>query len=73
MAMITHTAEEFVTDFLFLMPRPPYGKLNARILMSPGHAKRLARALQENLDRYESQFGEIKEAPVPPGTPDLVH
>lgn len=71
MAMITHTAEEFMCDFIFVVPRPPYGKLNARILLSPGHAKRLLRALQDNVQRYENQFGPIPEAQAPPGTPEI--
>lgn len=71
MAMITHTAEEFMADFIFIVPRPPYGKLNARILLSPGHAKRLLRALQDNVARYEKQFGPIAEAQTPTGTPEI--
>jgi hypothetical protein len=71
--VVTHTAEEFIADFLMVMPQPPYGKLNARILMSPGHAKRFARVLQNNLARYEQQFGRIKDTPVPQVEPGQVH
>ena len=53
LGMITHTPEEFVADFLFIMPQPPYGKLHSRILMSPGHAKRFMAALADNIHKFE--------------------
>ena len=65
MAMIAHSPEEFVMDFIFIVPNPPFGKLRSRIVMSASHAKRFLRALQDNVDRYESQFGKIPEAPIP--------
>ena len=70
LAMIAHSAEEFVVDFIFIVPNPPYGKLKSRIVMSPGHAKRFLRALQENVSRFESQFGPIPDTstPAPGGT-----
>ena len=71
MAMITHTAEEFMADFMFVVPRPPFGRLNARILLSPGHAKRFMRALQDNISRYEAQFGQIPEGKAPEGAPEI--
>ena len=60
-ANISHSPEEFVVDFLFVNPSPPapFGKLMSRIVMTPGHAKRLYAALQENISRYENSFGEI--------------
>ena len=67
MAMIAHSPEEFVMDFIFVVPNPPYGKLRSRIVMSASHAKRFVRALQENIVRYEAQFGPIPEAPAPAG------
>ncbi len=60
---VAHTREEFVLDFLNLFP--PQGVLNARIILSPGHLKRMTMALKENLKKYEEKFGEIKEAKVP--------
>ena len=71
--VVTHTAEEFIADFLMVLPQPPYGKLHARILMSPGHAKRFATALQNNIERYEKQFGTIKASPTPQLGPGQVH
>ena len=58
---ISHSAEEFVMDFLFIHPTPPpgFGKLVSRVLLSPGHAKRLLLALSENIDKYEDRFGRI--------------
>jgi len=63
--VVTHTREEFVLDFITLFP--PEGLVNARVLVSPGHLKRMIRALQENLSRYESRHGVIAEAEAPPG------
>jgi hypothetical protein len=63
--MVSHTREEFVIDFLNLFP--PQGVVNARVIVSPGHLKRMIRALQENLSRYEARHGPILEA-APPRT-----
>lgn len=65
--LISHRKEEFVLDFLFLQPqRSPNGQtaatLRSRVITSPEHAKRILRALQENLRRYEDSFGAIEEA-----------
>ncbi|HVT61182.1 MAG TPA: DUF3467 domain-containing protein [Thermoanaerobaculia bacterium] len=62
---ITHTREEFILDFINLMP--PQGIVTARIVASPGHLKRIIRALSANLERYEQTFGPIQEAPEPAG------
>ena len=64
LAVISHNENEFIMDFIFV--HPPAGKLNARIIMSPAHAKRFLRALQENVGVYEKAVGPIKEAPEPP-------
>ena len=61
--MVSHTREEFLIDFLNLFP--PQGVVNARVIVSPGHLKRMIRALQENLTRYETRFGPILEAEPP--------
>lgn len=60
---ITHTREEFILDFINLVP--PQGVVTARIVASPGHLKRIIRALGHNLEIYEEKFGEIAEAPDP--------
>jgi hypothetical protein len=67
---IAHTREEFILDFINLVP--PQGIVTARIVTSPGHFKRIIRALAANLDRYEQTFGAIQEAPEPAGT-DSIH
>jgi hypothetical protein len=59
-AIINHTPAEFVLDFARIFPGVPKAKIHARIVMTPQHAKSLARALQENIEKYESSFDEIK-------------
>lgn len=58
MAQIAHTPEEFILDFMNLFP--PTGTVTARVILSPQHVKRIVAALQENIKRYEDQFGVIK-------------
>ncbi|MBI1746826.1 MAG: DUF3467 domain-containing protein [Acidobacteria bacterium] len=65
-AQISHSGEEFTVDFFFIHSNPPFGNLLARMLLSPGHAKRLMMALQENLQRYEAAYGPIRVVPKPP-------
>ena len=60
---IIHTKEEFVMDFLNVFP--PTGTLNSRVILSPGHFKRMVKAMDENLKKYEEQFGAIPEAEAP--------
>jgi len=64
---IMHTKEEFVMDFLNVFP--PTGTLNSRIIVSPGHFKRMVKAMDENLKKYETSFGNVEasEAPSPIG------
>jgi Protein of unknown function (DUF3467) len=69
LVMIHHNAEEFTLNFIYLFPSVPQGKLVASLIVSPSHAKRLMRALQENVTRYEAQFGTIPEGPAPAPTP----
>ena len=59
-ALITHTASEIIIDFARVLPNTPQAKVYARIINTPMHAKLLLRALTENLEKYEAQFGEIK-------------
>lgn len=61
LAVITHSSTEFVVDFIKLMPGAPKAKVKARIILTPQHAKRLYRALKENIAKYESVNGSIKE------------
>ncbi len=66
---IAHTREEFILDFISVVPPQPV--VTARVVTSPGHLKRIVRALADNLARYEETFGPVEEAPEPGGT--LVH
>ena len=59
LVLINHTENEFFLDFAFLQPGNPKAKVISRIISSPRHTKRLLRALQKNLDRFEERFGEI--------------
>jgi hypothetical protein len=59
-AMITHSPSEIVIDFARVLPNAPKSKVHARIVTTPMHAKLLLKALTENLEKYEAQFGEIK-------------
>src|SRR6058998_1025000 len=61
--VVSHTREEFLLDFVNVFP--PEGIVNARIIISPGHLKRVIRALVENVREYEDAFGEIPEAAEP--------
>ncbi|MCX6743174.1 MAG: DUF3467 domain-containing protein [Candidatus Parcubacteria bacterium] len=67
MMQVAHTKEEFVLDFMNILP--PQGILTARVITSPGHMKRIIKALQENMGKYEQAFGQINEAEAPKGTP----
>jgi len=60
---ILHTKEEFILDFF--LASPPQGILASRVIMNPGHLKRMIKALQENIAKYEGKFGKIEEAKVP--------
>ncbi|HVO57618.1 MAG TPA: DUF3467 domain-containing protein [Dongiaceae bacterium] len=61
--MIHHNAEEFTLNFIYIFPNGAQGKLLSSVIVSPGHAKRIWRALGENIARYEAQLGPIKETP----------
>ncbi|MFQ5718116.1 MAG: DUF3467 domain-containing protein [Acidobacteriota bacterium] len=63
--VVAHTREEFVLDFMTLY-NPRAGVVTARVIVSPGHLKRIVRALSDNLSLYEASYGELSEAP-PPG------
>jgi len=63
--VVTHTKEEFILDFL--MVAPPAGAVTARVIVSPGHMKRILAALQDNILKYENAFGTIQVAEEPKG------
>ena len=60
LAIITHSPSEFVVDFIKMMPGVPKAKVKSRIILTPQHAKRLYKALKDNIAKYESMHGEIK-------------
>ncbi len=60
LAIITHSPAEFIIDFTRVVPGVPKAKVHARIITTPQHAKMLLKALKENIDKFESRFGEIK-------------
>lgn len=60
LAIITHSQAEFVLDFTRIVPGVPKARLLSRIITTPQHAKMLLRALKDNIDKFESRFGEIK-------------
>ncbi len=70
LAIITHSSSEFVVDFVRIMPGTPKAQVKSRIVLTPEHAKRLMFALQDNIQKYESQIGPIKisnnGASIPP-------
>jgi len=61
LAVITHSTAEFIVDFVSLMPGTPKAKVKSRIILTPQHAKRLLKALNENVRKFESQHGEIAD------------
>jgi hypothetical protein len=65
LAMIGHSENEFVLDLIFIQPQGPKAKVRSRVITSPGHAKRLLAALQDNIARYEARFGPIRMSPSP--------
>lgn len=60
-ALVSHSMSEFVLDFAKIMPGMDKGKVKARIILTPSHAKRVLAALKENITKYEAMFGEINE------------
>lgn len=66
LAIINHSVSEFVVDFVSIMPGTPKSKVKSRIILTPQHAKRLLKALGENVKRFESAHGEIKDYEQPP-------
>ncbi len=59
LAIITHSSSEFIVDFIRVMPGLPKAEVQSRIILAPEHAKRLLRALEDNIAKYERVFGSI--------------
>ncbi|NNC46294.1 MAG: DUF3467 domain-containing protein [Winogradskyella sp.] len=66
LAIINHSVSEFVEDYVRIMPGTPKSKVKSRIILTPQHAKRLLKALGENVKRFENAHGEIKDYEQPP-------
>ena len=66
LAIINHSMSEFIVDFINIMPGVPKAKVKSRIILTPQHAKRLLKALNDNVNRFESAHGEIKDYEQPP-------
>ena len=66
LAIINHSVSEFIVDFVSVMPGQPKAKVKSRIILTPQHAKRLVKALAENVKRFEKSHGEIKDYEQPP-------
>ena len=69
LAIISHSASEFILDFAAILPGLPKAKVKSRIILTPEHAKRLLLSLQENIARYETNVGriEIQQHQAPTG------
>lgn len=71
LAIITHSVNEFFMDFISVVPNAPQARVQSRIIMTPENAKTLLMALQDNIRKYEANFGTIKpkhpEAGMPVG------
>ena len=61
LAIINHSVTEFIVDFISIMPGAPKAKVKSRIILTPQHAKRLSKAITENVKRFEKAHGEIKD------------
>lgn len=65
LAIITHSNSEFVIDFIKMMPGIPKAKVKSRIVLTPQHAKRLMKALKDNISKFEQAHGPIKDTDMP--------
>ena len=70
LAIITHSAAEFVLDFVRVMPGSPKANVQSRMIMTPSHTKALLKALEQNITKYENEHGEIR-TPDPMGFPGV--
>jgi hypothetical protein len=62
LAIITHSNGEFVVDFVNIMPNAPKARVKSRIILTPQHAKRLLKALADNVKKFEAMHGVIKDS-----------
>ena len=59
-AVVTHSLAEFILDFIKVLPGVPKSKVKSRIIISPVHAKTFSKAFQDNIEKFEKKYGEIK-------------
>ena len=69
LAIINHSPSEFVVDFIQIMPGISKAKVRSRVILTPQHAKRLMKALVDNVNKFENQHGEIKDIDPSGGLP----
>lgn len=69
LAIISHSQSEFILDFIRMVPNVPKAKVKSRIILSPQHAKRLMKALGDNIAKFEKQYGQVKDNNQPPLPP----
>ena len=72
LAIITHSSSEFVLDFVRVLPGLPKAGVQSRVILAPEHAKRLQRALEENIAKYERAFGPIRLQEYGVDTPPIL-
>jgi hypothetical protein len=72
LVLVNHNDNEFVLDFAYIQPGAPRARVRSRIISSPRHTKRLLRALEVNVRRYEERFGAIEEPDLGAPLPGLV-
>ncbi len=65
LAIINHSISEFIVDFVSVMPGVPKAKVKSRVILTPQHAKRLTKALAENIKKFEQAHGEINDYEQP--------
>ena len=69
LAIITHSPSEFVVDFIKVMPGIPKARVKSRIVLTPQHAKRLMKALKDNISKFEATHGQLKDTEMPHALP----
>ena len=67
LAVITHSSSEFVLDFVRVMPGIPKAEVKSRVILTPEHAKRLLKALEDNVEKFEKVHGPVKNIEGPSG------
>ena len=69
LAIINHSVSEFIVDFISMMPGTPKAKVKSRIILTPQHAKKFLKALNDNVKRFEEANGTIKDYEGPSSMP----